>query len=258
MGKTALVLSAGGMFGAYQAGAWHALSTFFRPDLIVGASIGSLNGWAIAGECSPGGWVDTWLTLEQASRHRLRFPKSLRQGIWDPAPFEQWIQQLYAEYSPRIPVGLVVTELARLRPRLVCTPNITWQHLAASCGVPGLLPLPKIDGQTYLDGGILGALPLWAAAHMGAKCVVAIHALKTPPLVFRAGSLSLRALARKLPDAPEEMKRIVIAPAQPLGGTRAAFYWNRNNVQRWVDAGYKDAFAWRPAIEEMLAESVSK
>src|SRR5579862_9012522 len=51
--KTALVLSAGGMFGAYQAGAWRELSASFRPDLVVGTSAGSLNGWSIAGGCPP-------------------------------------------------------------------------------------------------------------------------------------------------------------------------------------------------------------
>jgi len=48
-----LVLSGGGMYGAYQAGAWKALADVFRPDLIVGTSIGALNGWAIAGGCEP-------------------------------------------------------------------------------------------------------------------------------------------------------------------------------------------------------------
>ena len=48
MVTTALVLSAGGMFGAYQAGAWKALAPELSPDLVVGTSAGSLNGWAIA------------------------------------------------------------------------------------------------------------------------------------------------------------------------------------------------------------------
>src|ERR1035438_5321759 len=54
----ALVLSAGGMFGAYQAGAWNVLSRRFQPDLVVGASVGALNGWAIAGGCSPAELLD--------------------------------------------------------------------------------------------------------------------------------------------------------------------------------------------------------
>ena len=49
----ALVLSAGGMFGAYQAGAWNVLSQRFQPDMVVGTSVGALNGWAIAGGCPP-------------------------------------------------------------------------------------------------------------------------------------------------------------------------------------------------------------
>ena len=40
---TALVLSAGGMYGAYQAGAWKAIADIFQPDLVVGASIGAIN-----------------------------------------------------------------------------------------------------------------------------------------------------------------------------------------------------------------------
>ena len=47
--KTALVLSAGGMFGAYQAGVWQALSPVFRPDMVIGCSVGSINGALIAG-----------------------------------------------------------------------------------------------------------------------------------------------------------------------------------------------------------------
>ena len=48
--KTAVVLSAGGNYGAYQAGAWEVLAPIVEPDIVVGASVGSLNGWAIAGD----------------------------------------------------------------------------------------------------------------------------------------------------------------------------------------------------------------
>src|SRR2546427_8151414 len=43
MTKTALVLSGGGMFGAYQAGVWKALSHELSPDIVVGASVGALD-----------------------------------------------------------------------------------------------------------------------------------------------------------------------------------------------------------------------
>ena len=41
------------MFAAYQAGVWKAVSSAFRPDIVIGASAGALNGWAIAGGCEP-------------------------------------------------------------------------------------------------------------------------------------------------------------------------------------------------------------
>src|SRR5208282_1026932 len=51
--RRALVLSGGGMFGAWQAGAWATLATRTHFDLVVGASVGALNGYSIACGISP-------------------------------------------------------------------------------------------------------------------------------------------------------------------------------------------------------------
>ena len=64
--KTALVLSGGGMFGAWQAGVWRALAPYLKPDLVVGASVGALNGWAIAGGASPDELIDSWMNPDLA------------------------------------------------------------------------------------------------------------------------------------------------------------------------------------------------
>ncbi len=70
----ALVLSAGGMFGAYQAGAWNVLSNRFKPDLVVGTSVGALNGWAIAGGCSAEELSAMWRNPATGDTMRLHFP----------------------------------------------------------------------------------------------------------------------------------------------------------------------------------------
>src|ERR1700727_1837070 len=67
----ALVLSGGGMFGAWQAGAWSVLAAEFQPDLIVGASVGSLNGYAVACGVTPAMLRELWLREDFASLHRL-------------------------------------------------------------------------------------------------------------------------------------------------------------------------------------------
>ena len=60
--RRALVFSGGGMFGAWQAGVWRGIASRLDrpPDLIVGASVGSLNGYAIAGGATPDELCGFW------------------------------------------------------------------------------------------------------------------------------------------------------------------------------------------------------
>src|ERR1700736_590733 len=167
MAKTALVLSAGGMFGAYQAGAWKVLAEHFEPDMVVGASIGAINGWAIASRCDPDELIGRWLNLEAL-------------------PPQELIRKLHSDFSPQIDYGAVLTDTLSLRPRLFRGPDLTWQHLAASAAVLGLHRQQRIDGRLYSDGGLLGALPLWAAVEMGAERIIAINVLpKMPSALIR-------------------------------------------------------------------------
>ena len=123
---TALVLSAGGMYGAYQAGAWKVLAEIFQPDLIVGASIGAVNGWAIAGGCEPDELIRRWLNLEEAARYRWKVPAGVFGGVLDSRPLQRAIRHIYESYQPRIEFAMVVTDLVRLRPRIVSAREVTW------------------------------------------------------------------------------------------------------------------------------------
>ena len=62
----ALVLSAGGLWAAWEVGAWKVLRERFQPDLIVGASAGAWNGWAIASGCTPEELEREWLDPSMA------------------------------------------------------------------------------------------------------------------------------------------------------------------------------------------------
>src|ERR1700722_2339651 len=54
-------VSAGGMFAAWEVGVWKVLREHFTPDLIVGASAGAWNGWAVAGGATAEELVRDWL-----------------------------------------------------------------------------------------------------------------------------------------------------------------------------------------------------
>lgn len=233
MARTALVLSAGGMFGAYQAGAWKVLAEHFEPDMVVGASIGAINGWAIASRCDPDELIRRWLNLQPLSRQDL-------------------IRQVHSDFSPRIDCGVVLTETFRLRPRLFRGDNLTWQHLAASTAVLGVYAQHRIDGRLYSDGGLLSALPLWAAAEMGADRIVAINALPAmPSAILRKVVGAIRAVSRFKPAIPTEV--IQIAPTEALGGARDILRWKRENAERWIAQGRADSLAVRPQLQRVQA-----
>lgn len=240
-GKTALLLSAGGMFGAYQAGAWKELSASFRPDLVAGTSVGALNGWAIAGGCSADRLIEQWMSESSAAFLRFRFSVNPWRGFFDAASFSRHVEEMYAAFTPQIPYGAVITDLLSRSPRLVRSPEITWRHLAAACAIPTGLPPVRIDGRWYVDGGLLDVLPLWAAFEMGAARVVAINALPVlPSRVLRAGARLYRRFGRRIPP-PVSLEVIRIEPAAPLGTLTESVRWNRKAVERWVEQGARDA-----------------
>src|SRR5436309_7857523 len=86
MTRTALVLSGGGMFGAYQAGAWKALSRELAPDIVVGASVGALNGWYIAAGASGDELERRW--LDPVSGDLMKYRRWPWGGVFDPGPLE--------------------------------------------------------------------------------------------------------------------------------------------------------------------------
>jgi predicted acylesterase/phospholipase RssA len=49
------------LYAAWEVGVWKALREKVRPDMIVGASAGAWNGWAIAGGSSAEELADQWL-----------------------------------------------------------------------------------------------------------------------------------------------------------------------------------------------------
>lgn len=239
--KTALVLSAGGMFGAYQAGAWSELSARFRPDLVVGASAGALNGWAIAGGCPPEELIRRWQDPTSSAFLKLRPPVQWWRSLFDDVSFSNHVRDFFSSFTPQIPCGIVITDLIRRSPRLISTPAITWRHLAASAAIPIALPPVRIDGRWYVDGGLLNLLPVWAAARMGATRVVAVNALPVlPSRILRAGARVLRFFTPRI-SPPGSLEVILIRPAGSLGTLKESVLWNRKNMQRWIEHGAEDA-----------------
>lgn len=240
---TALVLGGGGMFGAYEVGVWKALDGVFRPDMIVGASIGALNGWAIAGGCPADDWIAEWLSLGARGQMRMRVPTGIFDGLFDSELMQAYVRELTLRFQPKVRFGAALLSLSRLKTQIFWDEAVTWRHLCASCGVPLLLKQYRIDGNRWADGGLLDAVPLQAAIDAGATRIVAVGVLPShPPAAMKIARGLLRVAARYRPEQiPAGVHVLRIEPGDALGAWRYAYRWDRESVRAWIERGQRDA-----------------
>jgi NTE family protein len=255
----ALVLSAGGMYGAYQAGAWKVLSEIFQPDLVVGASIGALNGWAIAGGCTGEELSRRWLSLDAAAPVRWKMPRSLLNGVLDSTALQQIIRDIFGSYSPRVEYAAVLTDLLTLTPRVFTGRQMTWRHLVASTAILGIFDQMRIDGRIYSDGGLLKAVPLWAASALGATKALVIDIMpESPGLAAKILVGGLRRLRGFHPVISPELSTFTVTTPGLLGTPASMLTWNRENAAAWIEAGERDGARVRDSVSKWLRPDLSQ
>jgi len=255
--RTALVLSGGGMFGAWQAGAWSALSEILPADLVVGTSIGSLNAWLIAGGAPAEELAARWLNLGSFAKPRLRLPWPPGEGLCRSDHLLAYIKSIFERFHPVCEIGITTTELPSFRPCLHRNEEITWRHLAAACAVLGLLPQQRLHGRMHSDGGLFNALPAWAAWRMGADRVVAINVMPRLPAVVRMPLLALRRLKGVSGSGAAGRDVFLLNPEMPLGGWRELTHWSRANTERWLAEGRQAVLDRAAALTSWLAATES-
>jgi NTE family protein len=186
-GGTAFVLGGGGMLGAAEVGMLRAL--FERqivPDLIVGTSVGAINGAFVAADPTPGA-VD---------RLREVWEELASNGIFTGSVLARMgtLIRTRTHLHPRGPLRdllashLSVQTFAELRVRFECvaasieraaehwfTQGPLIEAVLASCAVPGLLPPVELDGEHYLDGGLVHSIPVGRAVALGADRIYVLH-----------------------------------------------------------------------------------
>ncbi|MDP8988790.1 MAG: patatin-like phospholipase family protein [Acidobacteriota bacterium] len=213
------------MFGAWQAGAWRTLAPTFKPDLIVGASVGSLNGYALAS-----GWTADELC------HWWQQP-----GVARFEHLPEIVRRLIAARPRELEFAVVLTDVLRLKPRAI-TGAIHAEHLLASCAVPLAARPRRIDGRWYFDGGLLNPLPIWAAVELGATRIVALNALpEFPSSILRPFAKAFRLCFGYHPRLPPGVELTTLVPQRPLGSLRDALSWTPQNAARWIAQGAADA-----------------
>lgn len=182
----ALVLSGGGVKGAFQAGVlkrWMG-EDGIDYDILCGVSVGALNAAGLG--MIPHGWPRTsaeWLETFWRSRirtetiYRRWFPFGRlhalwRKSIYDSSPLTKLVsknldQHTLAANGRIISVGAVSMDSGEYR--FVCQDDpqfVKW--VLASSSFPVFLEPVEIEGQLWSDGGIKSVTPLGQALRLGA------------------------------------------------------------------------------------------
>ncbi len=185
--KTAFVLGGGGLRGAAEVGMIKALAEAgIRPDVVVGTSIGAINGAVISSgpleemaERLEGMWEELtargvlreglFSRIANIARHRthLHTNDAMRKLLLDWLPVEN-----FEDLTVPFQCSAACVELSA-ECWFESGPLI--EAVLSSCAVPGLLPPVEVNGKHYIDGGVVNSIPISRALELGASTIYVLH-----------------------------------------------------------------------------------
>ena len=238
-----------------------------RPDLVLGTSVGALNGVMLARDPHPS-VVDRLLELWRATAdnrdmyadgplRQARRALSTGTHLHDSGPLRQ---RLFEEFGD--------TTFADLEVEFQCcaasieraaehwfTDGRVVDAVMASAAVPGLLPPAKVGDEHFLDGGIVNSIPLGRAVALGAERVFVLQVgridrpLSVPRRPWDVARVSFEIARRhRFARELEELPATVEAHVLPAGGTarddNMLAYRDFARVERRIAASYDASRAY--------------
>lgn len=200
---TAWVLPGGASMGAVQVGQAEALlAAGIEPDLLIGASAGSLNAaWLAADPTFRGAEVlrRLWLTTPRRSVfpiHPLTIAMGLagrRDHTVTNEALAHWLEH-HLPYQQideaRLPLTITATDLRSGEP-VFLTRGALVPALLASCALPGVYPPVSIHDHVLVDGGVAADAPIRRAVAQGADRIYVLPTLPAGPFARPQGAVEL-------------------------------------------------------------------
>jgi len=273
-GSTAFVLGGGGLLGAVEVGMLRALfEADISPDLILGTSVGALNGALVAADPSPGVigrlvklWESAAGSKEVYGDGAVRqVTRAMRTGthLHSAKPLRERLQQELGDLTfddLKIPFQCCAASIERAAEHWF-TEGPVADAVMASAAVPGLLRPARVNGEHYLDGGIVNSIPVGRAVDCGATRIFVLQVgrvdrpLKPPSKPWEVARVSFEIarrhrFIREMAALPEQ----VTAHVLPTGGGSARddsllSYRDFTAAQRRIDAAYEASVTY---LEENL------
>jgi NTE family protein len=238
-----------------------------KPDIVLGTSIGAINGAMFAADPSVEGverlgrlWDDSNLagvsagallrgvtTLARTGTH-LQSLEEVRRRLADAFPVER-VEEL------ELPFQCVAASIERAAEHWFAD-GVLIDVVLASCAVPGILPPVRIGDEHFIDGGIVNSIPVARAVALGAKTIYVLQVgrlerpLQPPRWPWEVGLVAFEVARRHrfasdLASLPEGVRLHIL----PTGGSAAPAYNDltgqlrvrriARGVQQQIDSSYQ-------------------
>lgn len=270
-GAVAFVLGGGGVLGATQVGMLRALvESGIHPDLVVGSSVGALNGAMIASapvEEAVQRLIHLWTSLSDSAVFaggligRARTLVSERTHLHPSTPLRRLLDEsLPASFDAlRVPFQCVAAEIETASAHWFSSGPLI-DAVLASCAVPGLLPPVALNGAHYLDGGLVHSIPVGRAIALGARTVYVLHVgrieqpLKAPRWPWEVGLVAFEIARRhrfvaEMTSLPDGTDVIVLPSGMDDTPSVSVKYRGTSRVRDRIERAYRascHALADRP------------
>ena len=267
--KTAFVLSGGASLGAVQAGMLRALyERGIAPDLIVGTSVGALNGAFLASRPPTPATAQRLAEVWRGVSRWNVFPLNPLTGFFgffgarDHLVSDRGLRSLVAdnlklgplEDSP-VPLHVITTDLLSGRELRLSTGD-AFEAVIASAAIPGVFPAVEREGQLLIDGGVANNTPIVDAIELGAERIYVLPPgnacdLPEPPrgavamLLHAMSLLVMRRLLVEVEMLRDRAELIVLPPPCPL--TIAPIDFSR--ADELIRRGYEDSRDYLNAVD---------
>jgi NTE family protein len=268
--KTAFVFAGGGSFGAIQVGMMHSLAAHgISPDMVVGSSVGALNGAYYAGDPTLNGVLQLE-TIWRGLRRQDVFPmtwRTLLGFIWrrDFLIPHDGIRKLIDDHIPyrnledaKLPIHIVATDIIS-GDSVVLSEGSTSDAIVASTAIPGAFAPVRYKHYYLADGAISSNTPVRVAVKKGARRLIILPtgyacAEHTPPSGALANALHAltlliaRQLVSELEGLDPGIEYFVVPPLCPLVGSPYDFTRTADHIERAIQS--TDAWLAQSGLEQ--------
>lgn len=280
--KTAFVLGGGGLLGATQIGGMRALlENGVHPDVVVGTSIGAINGAHIA--YSPtvdtlDALAETWVKLSSARSLRdfrtvaptdpgaarpRRFGRRQGVGLRRPSylyPAGPFLRMLRATLPTQtfddleLPFQCVAASVERSVAQWFSSGPLP-EAVMASCSVPGLFPPFRIGEEHYYDGGLVHSIPIGRAIALGATRIYVLHVgrveqpLQPPQWPWEVGTVAFEIARRhrymeEIAETPDDIELHVMPSGADDAPMVSLLHLNTEFVTGRIDSAHRAALQY--------------